>query len=129
MCWSRFLKKKTFFSDWDIVTTGKKIEKKIVLPLKITSKLWRIWSLAVPVHNFLSHLHFFKVGETMLLKYGNLMLPAENILDLYRVRLSNAAPFCENYTKFYFDTKHKTFGALFHKMCPFWPISNAAPHF
>ena len=29
-----------------------------------------------------------------------------HILDLYCVRLSNAAPFCENYTKFYFDAKH-----------------------
>ena len=29
---------------------------------------------------------------------------AGHILDLYCIRLSNAAPFCENYTKF--DTKH-----------------------
>ena len=29
-----------------------------------------------------------------------------HILDLYCVRLSNAAPFCENYTKLYFDAKH-----------------------
>ena len=34
-----------------------------------------------------------------MLKYENLMLPAGHILDPYCVRLSNAAPFCENYTK------------------------------
>ena len=34
----------------------------------------RTWSLALPVHSFLSHLHFFKVGEIMS-KYGHLMLP------------------------------------------------------
>ena len=33
-------------------------------------------------------------------------VPAEHILDLYCVRLSNAAPFCKNYTKLYFDPKH-----------------------
>ena len=75
--------------------------------------------MTLPVHNFLSHLHFFKVGEIMLLKHGKLMLPAGHILDLYHVRLSNAAPFCENYTKFYFDAKHKTFGAIFLKKVPF----------
>ena len=64
-----------------------------------TTKTWRTWSLALSVHNFLSHLHFFKIGEIMLLKYENLMPPAGHILDPYCVRLSNAAPFCENYTK------------------------------
>ena len=48
----------------------------------------------------MSLLHFFKVGEIMF-KYGSLMLPAGHIVDLYCVRLSNAVPFCENYTKFY----------------------------
>ena len=62
--------------------------------------------MALPVYNFLSHLHFFKVGEIMSLKYGNLMLPAGHILDLYLVTLSNAASFCKNYAKLYFDTKH-----------------------
>ena len=80
--------------------------KKLILPLKNSAKLWRTWSLALPVRNFLSHLHFFKVGEIMLLKNGNLMLPAEHILDLYCVRLLNAAPFFENYAKLYFDAKH-----------------------
>ena len=79
LCWSRFPKKKKKKKKkkktvWDLVTTGKQIEK-LNLPLKNTSKLWRTWSLALPVHNFLSHLHFFKVDEIMLLKYGNLMLP------------------------------------------------------
>ena len=40
------------------------------------------------------------MGEIMF-KYGSLMLPAGHIIDLYCVRLSNAVPFCENYTKFY----------------------------
>ena len=31
--------------------------------------------MALPVQNFLSHLHFFKVGKIMLSKYGYLMLP------------------------------------------------------
>ena len=96
------------------------------MPLKNTSKLWRTWSLALPVHNFLNHLHFFKVGCW----YGNLMLPAEYILDLYCVWLSNAAPFCKNYTKVYFNAKHKIFVALFFKKkYPFWPTSNAATNF
>ena len=63
------------------------------------------------------------------MKYENLMLPAGHILDLYHVRLSNVAPFCENYTKLYFDAKHKIFGALFSRKCPFWTISNAALDF
>ena len=70
-----------------------------------------------------------------MLKYGNLMLPGGHILDLYRIRLSNAAPFCENYTKLYFNAKqlkkglnreggggggeNKNFGALFSKNVPF----------
>ena len=29
-----------------------------------------------------------------------------HILDLYCVELSNTTPFCENYTKLYFDAKH-----------------------
>ena len=74
--------------------------------------------MALPVHNFSSHLHFFKVSEIMLLKYGNLILPAGHIQDLYRVRISNAAPFCENYTKLYFDAKQEIFGALFSKKSP-----------
>ena len=39
-----------------------------------------------------------------------------HMLDLYCVRLSNAAPFWENYAELYFDSKH-------------WPISNAALNF
>ena len=80
------------------------------------------WHLQV--HNFLSHLHFFKVGEKMLFK--SFMLPVGHILDLYCVALSNAAPFSENYIKLYFDAKHLEkgwnrgggiFGALFSKNC------------
>ena len=101
---------------------------------KNTSKFWRSWSLALQVHNFLSHLHLFKVGEIMLLKYGNLMPPAGHILDLYRV-----APFCENYAKLYFNAKHLKRGLnreggnfwcpFFKKKCLFWPILNAGLNF
>ena len=75
---------------------------------------------------------FFKVGEIMLLKYRHLMQPAGYIIDLYCVQycvwLSNAVPFCEDYTKLYFDSKHlkkglnrrgKIYVALFSKNCPF----------
>ena len=68
-------------------------------------------------------------SEVMLLKYGNLMLPAGHILDLYCFWLSNTLPFCGNYIKLYFDAKHKIFGARFSKKYPFWPISNAALNF
>ena len=81
--------------------------------------------------------------------FTNFFPQAWHILDLYCVRLSNAAAFCENYTKLYFDAKHlekrlsrggwggaEIFGALFSKKvpffikkCPFWSISNAALNF
>ena len=32
--------------------------------------------MALPAHNFLSHLQFFKVGEIKVLKYGHLMRPS-----------------------------------------------------
>ena len=41
---------------------------------KNTSKYWRTWSLTLSAYNFLCHLPFFKVGEIMVSKYGNLML-------------------------------------------------------
>ena len=57
-------------------------------------------------------------------------------LDLYCVRLSNAAPFCKNHAKLSFDAKHldregwvNFLGCFFSKKCPFWPISNAAQNF
>ena len=80
----------------------------------------------------------------MLLKYGNLMLPAGNILDLYCVRLSNAAPFCENHIKLYFDANHlkkelnrcegeggrrTIFGALFSKKEPVLANIEGCPNF
>ena len=88
-CYHRQANKKNLFCHW-----------------KNTSTLWRTWSLALSVHNFFSHLHFFKVGQIKLLKYGNLMLPAGQILYIYCVQLSNAAPFRQNYTKLSFDAKH-----------------------
>ena len=49
--------------------------EKHVFPLIKDFKLWRTWSLAVPAHNFLSNLQFFKVGKTMVSKYEYLILP------------------------------------------------------
>ena len=66
--------------------------------------------------------------------FGNYYAKPGHILDLYCVRLSNAAPFCKNYAKPYFDAKclekglnrGEDFGALFskkvssyHKKVPF----------
>ena len=65
---------------------------------------------------------FFKVDKIML-KYGNLMLPAWHILNLYCVRLLNAAPFYENYTK---RGGLSFCSPFFKKKCPSWPLSNAA---
>ena len=66
----------------------------------------------------------------MLLKYGNLMLPAGHILDLHRVRLSNAAPFWEIVQSF-ISMQNTKFLVPFSqkKKCPFWPISNTALDF
>ena len=99
LCGSRFLKKASFFPVWDLVATGKQIEKNLFFHLKNTSKLWRKRSLALLVYNFLIHLHFFKVGEIMLLKYGNLILPAEHTLDLHCARLSKANPSSPSFVK------------------------------
>ena len=41
----------------------------------------------------------------MLLKYGKLRPPAGHTLDLYSVQLLNAAPFCKNYIKLYFEKR------------------------
>ena len=70
------------------------------------------------------------------------LLPAGHILDLYCIRLLNAAPFCENYTKLYFDAKHlekglnsegggggEIFGALFHKKVLFLTNIERCPKF
>ena len=56
---------------------------------------------------------------------------SKHILELYCVRLSNAAPLCKNYAKLYFDAKHlekglnggnggvKFLGCFFGKKCLF----------
>ena len=65
-------------------------------------------------------------NDYVLDKYQINLIQLGHILDLYCVRLSNAAPFCENYAKLYFDAKHLEKGlnrgegreggqALFHK--------------
>ena len=91
-----------------------RLKSVVISVIKKYSKMWELWMnldyahlyIPVLVHNFLGHLHFFKKNEIMSLKYGNLMLPAWHILDLYWVRISNTASFCENYAKLYFDAKH-----------------------
>ena len=65
----------------------------------------------------------------------NQILPDPN-LDLLCVWQSDAAPFCENYTKLYFHSKHlekrlntgwwNFYCTFFQKKCPFWPMSDAA---
>ena len=123
--------KKFFFS-------SKEAERNSFCYYKNPSKLWRTWSLALLVHNLFSHLHFFKVSEIMLLKYGHLILPAEYILDLYCVQycvwLSNAALFCKNYTNLLMQKREwiggvKCLVSLFQKNCPLWPISNPTLNF
>ena len=94
-----FLVKNTYCCVGPDFWGGKKFwqanRRKHILPLE---KLWRTLSLVLLVHTFFSHFHFFKVAEIML-KYGDLMLPAWYILDpcciRYSVSLFNAAPFCE----------------------------------
>ena len=76
LCGSRFLKKNIIFSSLRSCYYNQANRKKLILSLKNTSKLCRTWPLSLSVHTFSSHLHFFKVGEIMLLKYKNLMLPA-----------------------------------------------------
>ena len=116
--------KKNCFPVWDLITTGKQLEKKTYFATK----------------------KYFKTlndCEIMLLKYGNLMLPSGHILDLHCVRLSSAAFFCKNYTKFYFDAKYlkkglnewkgegggRIFGSFFSKNVPFLTNIERSPKF
>ena len=67
--------------------------------------------------------------------------PADPNLDLLRVQRSGAAPYCENYVKFYFNAKHleKRLNSwwgnfwfpfvLFFQKSLFWPILKAAQIF
>ena len=55
----------------------------------------------------------------MLLKYGNLILPAGHILDLYRVRISNANPFAKIIQRFISMQNKKFLVAFFQKKVPF----------
>ena len=69
LCGSRFLKKNIIFSGCYYRQANR---KKLIFFRKNTLKNWRTWSYVVPVHNFLSHLQFFKV----------LMLPAGYISSI-----------------------------------------------
>ena len=67
------------------------------------------------------------------------MIPSGHTLHLYCVRLSNAAPFCENYATLYFDAKRlekglnrevsEIFGAFFQKKVPFLADTERCPKF
>ena len=102
LCGSRFMKK-IFFS-------GKKIERNLFCHLKKTSKLWRAWSLAQLVHNVFSYLHFLQSGWDNVVKIwafdATSRVYSSPILRSIPCLISNAAPFCENYTRLYFDVKH-----------------------
>ena len=53
-------------------------------------------------------------------------------IDLLCIRQSDAASFCENYAKLYFDAKplEKISNSAWSNFwCPFWPISDAALFF
>ena len=68
-----------------------------------------------------------------------LLHSAGQILDLYCIWLSNAAPFCKNYAKLYFDPKRfemglngvvvEFLGPFFHKNVPFLTIIEWSPKF
>ena len=69
--WAKISEKKTtFFPVWDLVNTRKQIEKTSFATKKYFKTLKDMIIYTVrSVHNFLSHLHFFKVVEIMFLKY------------------------------------------------------------
>ena len=103
---------------------------KLILPLEKYFKTLKDMIIGTAGRYLFQSNNSFKVEEIILLKYGQLMLPAGHILDLYFIQyciwLSNAAPFCENYTKLYFDAKHLEKGfnffqknALFQIKCSF----------
>ena len=103
---------------------------KLILPLEKYFKTSKDMIIGTAGRYLFQSNNSFKVEEIILLKYGQLMLPAGHILDLYFIQyciwLSNAAPFCENYTKLYFDAKHLEKGfnffqknALFQIKCSF----------
>ena len=59
-------------------------------------------------------------------------MPTGPNVDIFCVWLSNAAPFCENYAKIYFDAKHlerELNRGWWNLGDPFWPIPNAALNF
>ena len=136
--WSRFLKKKFFL--FEILLPQASKQKKTYFATKKILQNFEghdHWHCQCITFWIIFWIYFFKVGEIMLLKYGNLMLPAGHILDLYCAWLWNVAPFLKNYAKLYFDAKHLKKGLnrvkflvpFFQKKCSFWPILNTALNF
>ena len=77
-------------------------------------------------------------GKHLCWSYFLIKLQAGHILDLYCVRLSNAAPFCKNYAKLYFDAKHlekglnrrvNILGSVFHIKVSFMANIEGCPKF
>ena len=126
---SRFLKKTSFFPVWDLVTTGKQVEKNFA-----TKKI---------LQNFEGHDHwhcqYITFGDIYIFQSG-----WGNVVEIWEFDTTSRAysrpilcsaiaccHLCENYTKLYFDAKHlwrglnkeggKIVGALFSKKCSFWP--------
>ena len=123
----------------------------------LTRKIWylllRDYWLILPKFNFWkgtrhglhSTLRFFLIFPNS----RQVIYQAGHILDLCCVWLFNTAPFCENYTKVYFDAKLLEKGLnraawggdggwlkflvsnfpFFIKKSPFWPISGHALNF
>ena len=67
---------------------------------------WRAWTMAICQMDSIS----FMQAATPVLAPTMLDAPSGPNLDLLCVQQSGAAPFCENYAKLYFDTKHSEKG-------------------
>ena len=84
-----------------------------------------MWSQCKRTSGYHCYLSFFKSNYLSVWLF---FIKSGHILGLDSIRLSNAATFCNNYTKFYFEAKHlekglnnrgggrgSTVGALYQK--------------
>ena len=63
LVWVKISEKQSIFPSLRSRYRRQANRKNLILPIKNSSKLWRTWSVALPVYKFLIHLHFFKVGD------------------------------------------------------------------
>ena len=103
------------------------------------SVYWLLSVLCVFVYMFLFEIRVLAKNQIMCQTLENLtpccIKPSPN-LDLLCVQQLDAAPFCENYAKLYYDAKHLENGLIkggeiyialfFRRSAPFWLISDAA---